>query len=188
MDPETVGTIVNIGVFAATAAAAGVAWYQAAGARKAQGKAEDAQLRALASQRAAAASQKQAADALTDQSATAKRAHDLEARREARAAEFRDVAWQGKWDYDGNDPVFRVSNTGLTVAEHVTAVVTRPDRHRVSGKLGTVQPGDSVTFHAGAETTDAFTLLLFTDSPFSVHWVSPLGEPGTYDYVPLAEE
>lgn len=185
-----VALIVNLLLFAATAAATVIAWRQARGARQAQINAEASQRQALAAQRAATAAQKQAADALAEASRTAQHALNLEARRDLRAGEFRDVAWRGDWEEAGDDYVFRVHNVGLTVADDVRLVVWKPDQDRISGLLGTIEPGNYADLPAGGmpEGLDAIDILLFTDSPFKVHWVSPLGQADEYTYQPLEQD
>ena len=181
---DVAGLIVNICLLFATGVAAGVAWWQAAAARRASATAEAAQRETLALQQAAVKAQEAAAAHLAEANSTAQGNLDLQSRIDARASEFRRVTWDAGWEYDqNNELVFQVRNSGLTDAEQVTVVVMRPDLIRTSGSLGTIRAGESASHRIEhAPETDPIELMLFRDTPYEVHWVSPLGHPETYQY------
>lgn len=115
---------------------------------------------------------------------TAERALDLQSRIDAREREYRAVRWKGEWDLDdAGRIVFRLTNTGHTPACSVTAVVTR-DGDDVVRELGDVAAGAHGDVRISTQMTGqaAVEVLRRQDTPFEVHWSSPLGAPKTYRY------
>lgn len=114
--------------------------------------------------------------------ATAERALDLQAQIDARDREYRAVKWAGAWELDDSERiVFRLTNTGHTPACAVTAVVAWRDGDVVSelGDIDVRSQGD-VHITTTMSGTAAVEVLRRQDTPFEVHWSSPLGAPANF--------
>lgn len=117
---------------------------------------------------------------------TAERALDLQARLDDREREFREVRWKGEYDLnEARQPLFRLTNVGMTHARSVTLVVAVPGKPNSAYALGDIDSGASADLLVGEDPMDrdAIELMLFTDDPWRVHWSSPLGHADTYRHV-----
>lgn len=120
---------------------------------------------------------------------TAERALDLQSRIDAREREFREVEWECDYALDEADNVvFRVKNSGHTDACQVTVVFWAPGgTHEVASGVGDVAAGTHTDVPVVTEMKGqaAVEVLLLQDTPYRVHWSSPLGQAETFQYAGL---
>lgn len=120
---------------------------------------------------------------------TAERALDLQSRIDAREREFREVEWECDYALDDADRVvFRVKNSGHTDACQVTVVFGAPGgTHEIARSVGDVASGKHVDVSVETEMRGqaAVEVLLLQDTPYRVHWSSPLGQVDTFQYIGL---
>ncbi|RBO70878.1 hypothetical protein DSP71_19430 [Microbacterium sp. H6] len=117
---------------------------------------------------------------------TAEKALDLQARIDAREREFREVMWECDYALDDADNiVFRVQNTGFTDARQATAVFWAPNgTHEIVRAVGDVAAGAFADVRVETEMRgqSAVEVLLLMDTPWRMHWSSPLGHAETFKY------
>lgn len=104
---------------------------------------------------------------------TARAALDLQARIDEREREYRDVDWEAEWHPETG---LTITNSGLTDANHVTAVLRGPlgtERH----DLGDLRSGESATIDSAVASAwmKENKRSMPSSPPFFVHWSSPLG-------------
>lgn len=120
---------------------------------------------------------------------TAERALDLQSRIDAREREFREVEWECDYALDDADNVvFRVKNSGHTNACQVTVVFWAPgETHEIASGVGDVDAGAHIDVAVETEMRgrSAIEVLLLQDTPYRVHWSSPLGQAATFQYAGL---
>ncbi|WP_261165748.1 hypothetical protein [Microbacterium sp. Marseille-Q6965] len=122
----------------------------------------------------------------------AERALDLQARIDARAVEFREVTWSGRWIEPASaDEVlqFELTNTGLTPAHNVTLILDELVHDDVQGfraevfRFDVIYPSSSARAPLAHLTADdVIYASSFRGKHFRVHWSSPLGKASEYSH------
>lgn len=115
-------------------------------------------------------------------------ANDLAQRQDGRRRERRDVSWRASWldEKPGTPARWQLTNTGTTPAHEVTAVLHIPGTSGRAVELGNIAPGSSgiATPFPDKRTQEQIRLLRREVDAYTVHWASPLGEPGVEDHIP----
>lgn len=109
----------------------------------------------------------------------AKAALDIQKRIDDRAAEYRDVRWEGSWetgpDID-HQMGFALKNVGTTRAARVTLIIEVRYSEEVF-TFDSIEPGEGRIVVVKGQTVDEFreSQEMELRPPFRVHWTSPLG-------------